>query len=154
MPDDKTKEQELPEQDSAVEEARKFSELKAENDKLKAQNADLQAAKEKYYDAILNHQEPPEDNGPKVRSREEIRKELFDGKQRSNLEYAKLTVELDDACRREQGQSCFAPMNHEEGPTADELQKADKCRKILDESIKKADGDPEVFNSTWKTIRV
>lgn len=129
-------------------EAQALTEMRNRNASLEAQNAELLAAKKKYYDAILNGQ-TAEDNGPKERTRNEIRKDLFgkDGKENmSNLEYAKLVVELDDACIRETGESCFLPKGRNVTPTAEEILTAEKVHNCLADCIEKADGDAVVFN--------
>lgn len=116
---------------------------------LEAQNAELLAAKKKYYDSILNGSESMEDAGPKERTRDEIRKDLFGRKDKdnmSNLEYAKLVVELDDACIREEGESCFIPKGKDVNPTVDERDTAKRFHEVLKTCIKEADGDNEIFN--------
>lgn len=131
-----------------VEEASALNEMSNKVKTLEAQNAELMAAKKKYYDAILNGT-TTEDNGPKERTVEEIRKDLFDRKDKdnmSNLEYAELAVELDDACIRETGESCFVPKGKNVQVTYDEQMSAAKMNAVLKECIESADGDPNIFN--------
>lgn len=134
-----------------VEEASALTEMGKKVTALEAQNAELMAAKKKYYDAILNGSST-EDNGPKERTRDEIRKDLFGRKDKdcmSNLEYAKLVVELDDACIREQGESCFLPKGKDVTPTVDERSVAERLHNALKESIDESEGDNELFNQAF-----
>lgn len=129
-----------------VEEASALTEMSNKVRNLEAQNAELMAAKKKYYDAILNGN-TVEDNGPQYRTRDEIRKDLFQGdKELSNLEYAKLVVELDDACIREEQESCFLPKGRNVTVTADERDVATRFHNCLVDCIEEADGDNEIFN--------
>lgn len=129
-----------------LEEASALNELGNKVRTLQAQNAELMAAKKKYYDAIINGN-TAEDNGPTERTRDEIRKDLFGGnKELSNLEYAKLVVELDDACIREDGESCFLPKGRNVTVTADERDVANRFHNCLVDCIEEADGDEEIFN--------
>lgn len=129
-----------------VEEASALNEMSNKVRTLEAQNAELMAAKKKYYDSILNGQSV-EEVAP-YRTRDEIRKDLFgrDKQEMSNLEYAKLCVELDDACIREEGESCFLPKGKDVTPTADERDTAERFHNALVECIEEAGNDNEIFN--------
>lgn len=145
--EEKTSEQAItPQGTDLLEEAQALSEMSKKVSILEAQNAELQAAKKKYYDSILNGQ-TVEEVAP-YRTRDEIRKELFDEKRDeiSNLDYAKLVVELDDACIREEGESCFLPKGKDVTPTADEYMTAERFHACLVDCIEEADGDNEIFN--------
>lgn len=130
-----------------VEEASALNEMSNKVRNLEAQNAELMAAKKKYYDTILNGG-TVEEVAP-YRTRDEIRKELFsieDKDNMTNLDYAKLAVELDDACIREQGESCFLPKGKGVTPTVDERDVAVRMNAVLKECIEEADGDPHIFD--------
>lgn len=129
-----------------LDEAQALNEMSKKVSTLEAQNAELMAAKKKYYDSILNGQSV-EEVAPN-RTRDEIRKELFgkDMQEMSNLEYAKLVVELDDACIREEGESCFLPKGKNVTPTSDERLTAERFHDCLVDCIEEADGNAEVFN--------
>lgn len=125
--------------------------LKDMSDKLKsleAQNAELLAAKKKYYDAMLNGAEVKEE--VPYRSRDEIRKDLFgrDMDSISSRDYAKLVVELDDACIREQGESCFLPKGKNISPTVDERDVAKRMHDSLEYCVSNSENDAE-FRSLW-----
>lgn len=150
MEEQKTNEQALNQQEpsDALAEAQALTEMSSKVRNLEAENAELKAAKKKYYDAVLNGN-TLEDNGPKERTVKEIRKDLFgrDNKDdMTNLEYATLAVELDDACIRETGESCFIPKGKNVEVSYDETITATKMKKALQDSIEAADGDPNAFN--------
>lgn len=143
-------EQALIQDNSNVLEAQALTELKRRNDALAAQNADLAEAKRKYYDAIINGGSI-EEAAPTERTVNEVRKELVESMEGiSNLHYAELVVELDEACRREQGQSCFIPKGKDVTVTADEVMLSEKFPAILKECIEAAEGNDDVFNSELK----
>lgn len=132
-------------------EAQALNEMSMKVRNLEAQNAELMAAKKKYYDSVLNGQ-TVEEVAP-YRTRDEIRKDLFGREEKdnmSNLEYAELAVELDDACIRETGESCFLPKGKGVTPTVDEKDVALRMNSVLKECIEEADGDPEVFDQALK----
>lgn len=131
-----------------VGEAQALNEMSGKIKALESQNAELMAAKKKYYDAVLNGNTLDE-NAQKERTAEEIRKDLFGRKEKdsmTNLEYAELTLELDNACIKETGESCFIPKGKNVQPTYEEVAAATKMHKALEESIEAADGDPAAFN--------
>lgn len=131
--------------------AQAIEKLKEENKRLLAENDNLNAAKTKYYDKVLNGQE----SGKKEethRSAQEIREDLWGKgkKQRTNLENAKLYTELDDACMRENGYSVFLPpINRGDSWNVDEERKAVETRKAFDEMIKVANGSSSVFDQEF-----
>lgn len=129
-----------------VEEASALNEMSNKVKALEAQNAELMAAKKKYYDSVLNGQ-TVEEVAP-YRTKKEIRQDLFgrDKQEISNLEYAKLVVELNEACIREDGESCFLPKGKEATPTYEEQQTAVKFHNALVECIEEANGDNAIFN--------
>lgn len=161
MEENQNNEQALdPQQNHAVEEAQALTEMKRRNSELEAENAQLQAAKKQYYDAVLNGQKA-EPEVVKLRTRQEIVKDMREAIQKggvTNIEYAKLAVELNEACIAETGESCFLPKGRNVSPTADEVALSEKFPDFLKECLEAADGDPDVFNNeverhTKKTIK-
>ncbi len=143
----KTNESTEPVSSTEADEAKKVLEMKKEMDSLKAENASLRKAKADYYDAVLNENVPEEE--PKKRTVKEIRDELVKRSEEgcTNLEYATLAVELDNACKAEKnGQSCFLPKGRDVTPTADEYAVASKMNAVLSECIEESEGDPDLFN--------
>lgn len=138
---------------SPSDEAQAFMEMSNRVKSLEAENKSLQKAKRDYYDAILNGQTLSEASGPKKRSVDEIRKDLMTNidKGCTNLKYAELSLELDDAVIEETGESCFLPKGHDQHgnpirPTMDEYATAQRFHEVLQDCVETADGDPEVFN--------
>lgn len=151
MTDELINEQAITQESSNVLEAQALNELKKRNDALQAQNADLMAAKKMYYDSVINGQ-LPEESAPKERTVKEIRDELVGKVEKgcTNLEYMTLAMELDDACIREEGQSCFLPKGKDVTVTADEVMLSEKFPRIIKECIETADGDPVIFDNELK----
>lgn len=128
-----------------VEEASIVAELTQKCADLEAQNNSLTEAKRKYYDAVLNGNTPKEEEVV-LRSAKEIRKDLFkEPENLSNREYARLVVELDDACIRETGESCFLPKGKNITPTVDERDVAKRMNAALRECVDNSKSDEE-FN--------
>lgn len=114
---------------------------------LEIENAGLKKAKREFYNAVINGNVPKQDNGPVERSVKDCRADLVKAMDKTNLEYAKAMIALDDACIREQGVSCFLPQGKDVVPTADEVATAKKFRTVIEECIEEADDDPAVFNN-------
>lgn len=134
-------------------EAQALSELKKQVDALTKKNNELQEAKSKYYDAVLNGASVTESAQPTHRPIKEIRDDLIKGFDNNitNLDYCKLAVELDDAVREDaakQGKedSAFLPHGEKVTPTVDEYNTAAKMNTVLKECIEAANGDPKRFN--------
>ena len=109
----------------------KYDALKAENKKLlnsivNGQEVDTQAS-------ATTHREP-----------QIIRNELF-GKEHSNLEYAKLMLELRSSLIEKGERDPFLPYGEQIAPTAEDVEKAEKAAQIYQECIDYADGDSKLF---------
>ena len=109
----------------------KYDALKAENKKLlnsivNGQEVDVQASR-------TTHRDP-----------QEIRNELF-GKEHSNLEYAKLMLELRSSLIEKGERDPFLPYGEQIAPTAEDVEKAEKAAQIYQECIDYADGDSRLF---------
>lgn len=81
------------------------------------------------------------------RSAQEIRDELFDGKDRSNLDFCKLSLELREAVMNEEGQDIFVAASHELAPTSEDYVKAQNVADVLQSAIDYAQGDSEAFTN-------
>lgn len=151
--EEKTKESEktlTQDQSPAEKEAQVLIELKKQNDALLAQNAELQAAKTKYYDAVLNGQSEP--TGVQSRTPKEIREEIAKkSADNTNLENAKLYLELNEAVKARGGQSIFLPVGKNVQITYDEAEGARKLEEALKLCVEAANGDPDRFNSELKS---
>lgn len=75
------------------------------------------------------------------------------------MEYCKKALELDEACIRETGESCFLPVGRNATPTANERDVAVRLNTLIKmalEDCKDENGkeDPEIFRSIMnKNIR-
>ena len=168
MAEEKTNEKSQEEvENSELTEVEALKKLKEENEKLKAQNKSLEEAKSKAYDKILNGGKIV-DNEPKTRSSKEIRDEMQKTcTKNSNLRNWQLSYELDEAVRREEGQSSYVPKGVDENgqpfvPTQDELANAEAVHDTIKECLEEAGtdmstltgGDPALFNMALKKRRL
>lgn len=135
-----------------VGEAQALSEMRGKVDSLEAENKALLEAKRKYYDAVLNKADPDSAESLKHRPISEIRDELIrrSTDEISNLDYAKLVLEMDSALLDDGKDSCFLPHGKGVNPTADEYATAEKFHRVLQECVDEADGDPVNFNMALK----
>lgn len=139
-----------------TEEAQALIELKKKLDEATAQNEAYKKAQAEVYDKILNGG-TADSAEPTHRPIKEIRADLIKGagNEISNLDYAKLAIELDDALIADGEDSCFLPkgrMPNGEAisPTVDEVATAQKFHSVIEECIQQADGDPSRFNMELK----
>ena len=123
---------------SAIKEIKENSVDRSKYDALKAEN-------KKLLNAIVNGQEVEgQANEPAQREPDAIRKELF-GKEHSNLEYAKLMLELRNSLISKGERDPFLPYGEQITPTPEDIEKAEKAAQIYQECIDYADGDSKLF---------
>lgn len=110
---------------------------------------ELEAAKATYYDKVINGNVVQPEIAQPLPSVKDCREKLLKVVQSggTNLDYVKASLELNKACEREQGISCFLPQGKDISPTADEVQTAQKFVAVMEECVEIADGDPAVFNN-------
>ena len=123
---------------AAIKELKENSVDRSKYDALKAEN-------KKLLNSIVNGQEVEgQANGPTQREPDVIRKELF-GKEHSNLEYAKLMLELRNSLISKGERDPFLPHGEQIAPTPEDIEKAEKAAQIYQECIDYADGDSKLF---------
>ncbi len=123
---------------AAIKELKENSVDRSKYDALKAEN-------KKLLDSIVNGQEVDvQANGSTHRDPQEIRRELF-GKEHSNLEYAKLMLELRSSLIEKGERDPFLPYGAQIAPTAEDIEKAEKVAQVYQECIDYADGDSKLF---------
>ena len=123
---------------AAIKELKENSVDRSKYDALKAEN-------KKLLNSIVNGQEVEgQANGPAQREPDVIRKELF-GKEHSNLEYAKLMLELRSSLLSKGERDPFLPYGEQITPTPEDIEKAEKAAQIYQECIDYADGDSKLF---------
>ena len=123
---------------SAIKEIKENSVDRSKYDALKAEN-------KKLLNSIVNGQEVDvQASGTTHRDPKEIRNELF-GKEHSNLEYAKLMLELRSSLIEKGERDPFLPYGEQIAPTPEDIEKAEKAAQIYQECIDYADGDSRLF---------
>ena len=123
---------------AAIKELKENSVDRSKYDALKAEN-------KKLLDSIVNGQQVEEQgNESTQREPDVIRKELF-GKEHSNLEYAKLMLELRNSLISKGERDPFLPYGEQISPTAEDIEKAEKAAQIYQECIDYAEGDSKLF---------
>lgn len=123
---------------AAIKELKENSVDRSKYDALKAEN-------KKLLDSIVNGQEVDvQANGTTHRDPQEIRKELF-GKEHSNLEYAKLMLELRSSLIEKGERDPFLPYGKQITPTPEDVEKAEKVAQVYQECIDYANGDTQIF---------
>lgn len=124
----------------AMKELKKNSVSKDKYSKLEEENKRL-------LDIVVNGGElttvKPEDK----KNVEELRKELFNGKELNNLEYCKKALELRDAILEDGGTDPFLPQGHEYRIQQSDVDTANKVADIMRECIDYANGDSQVFTN-------
>lgn len=118
-------------------------------------------SKEKYNKLVAEHNKAMnalinggqlEQKPVEKRSAEEVRKELFNGEQHSNLHYAELALELRDAVIAEGGIDPFVPQGKKIKATREDYESAEMVADGLRRCIEYADGDSEVFTNELQRI--
>lgn len=89
---------------------------------------------------------------PQRRSVEEIRNELFGGRDHSNLRYAELSLELRDAVLAEGGIDTFVPRGKKIKATPEDYESAERVAAGLRHCIEYAQGDSEIFTNELQRI--
>ena len=123
---------------AAIKELKEKSVDRSKYDALKAEN-------KKLLNAVVNGQEVDvQAGGTTHRDPKEIRNELF-GKEHSNLEYAKLMLELRSSLIEKGERDPFLPYGKQIAPTAEDVEKAEKAAQTYQECIDYANGDTQLF---------
>lgn len=84
--------------------------------------------------------EPPKDIS-------ELRKELFENEDLTNLDYVQKTLDLRDQIISEGGVDPFLPVSHHNSITSSDVETAEKVAKTLRECVDQAEGNSEVFTA-------
>lgn len=94
------------------------------------------------YDQVQEESKP-------LRKSVEIRKDLFGGKELTNLEHAKLSLELREAIWEESGHKTdiFVGQGHQLNPSAADYESANNVASVFEQCIEVANGDNEVFTN-------
>lgn len=122
-----------------------------ENSVSKQQYEKLQREHQKAMNALINggqiEQKPVE-----RRSADEVRKDLFSGKDYSNLQYVELALELRDSVIAEGGIDPFLPQGKKIKATKEDKETAEMVAEGFRHCIEYAQGDSAVFTNELQRI--
>ena len=122
----------------AIKNLKQNSVSKADYDALRLEN-------KKLLQAVVNGQtievEPEE---PEV-DLAQLRKNVFDNPDQTNLEYVTNVLKLRDAVLEKEGYDVFVPQSSQYSPTQDDIARANKVAEQFQEMVDIADGNPNVF---------
>lgn len=116
---------------------------KADYDALRLEN-------KKLLQAVVNGQtvevEPEE---PEV-DLAQLRKNVFDNPNQTNLEYVTNVLKLRDAVLEKEGYDVFVPQSSQYSPTQDDIARAQRVAEQFQEMVDVADGNPNVFLNEYQ----
>ena len=122
----------------AIKNLKQNSVSKADYDALRLEN-------KKLLQAVVNGQtievEPEE---PEV-DLAQLRKNVFDNPNQTNLEYVTNVLKLRDAVLEKEGYDVFVPQSSQYSPTQDDIARANKVAEQFQEMVDVANGNPNVF---------
>ena len=122
----------------AIKSLKQNSVSKADYDALRLEN-------KKLLQAVVNGQtievEPEE---PEV-DLAQLRKNVFDNPNQTNLEYVTNVLKLRDAVLEKEGYDVFVPQSSQYSPTQDDIARAQRVAEQFKEMVDIADGNPNVF---------
>ena len=122
----------------AIKNLKQNSVSKADYDALRLEN-------KKLLQAVVNGQtievEPEE---PEV-DLAQLRKNVFDNPNQTNLDYVTNVLKLRDAVLEKEGYDVFVPQSSQYSPTQDDIARANKVAEQFKEMVDIADGNPNVF---------
>ena len=122
---------------AAIQELKQNSVDRSDYNKLKAEN-------KKLLESIVNGQPIEAQAQPGLRDPNEIRDELFNH-EHSNLDYAKLALELRSTLIAKGERDPFLPYGAQIAPTVEDEEKAEKVAQVFQECIDYAEGDSKLF---------
>lgn len=135
------------EQETNVDYIEAINELKrksVDRDKYDA----LRAENKKLIESIVNGQSVEVEAQPiNKRSAKDIRNELFNTAELSNLEYVEKALELRDAVLEEKGVDIFVGAGHKLNPSQEDYETANRVAETFKQCIDYAQGDSEVFTN-------
>ena len=127
----------------AIKTLKQNSVSKADYDALRLEN-------KKLLQAVVNGQtvevEPEE---PEV-DLAQLRKNVFDNPDQTNLEYVTNVLKLRDAVLEKEGYDVFVPQSSQYSPTQDDIARAQKVAEQFQEMVDIADGNPNVFLNEYQ----
>lgn len=127
----------------AIKNLKQNSVSKADYDALRLEN-------KKLLQAVVNGQtievEPEE---PEV-DLAQLRKNVFDNPNQTNLEYVTNVLKLRDAVLEKEGYDVFVPQSSQYSYTQDDIARANRVAEQFKEMVEIADGNPNVFLNEYQ----
>lgn len=126
---------------TAIKELKQNSVDRSKYDKLVAEN-------KKLLNSIVNGQELDSEAVKKAdRTPSEIRKDLFENENNTNLEYVTKALELREVLMKSGQPDPFLPIGEQILPTDEDVKTAEKVAQVLQECVDYASGDSQVFTN-------
>ena len=127
----------------AIKNLKQNSVSKADYDALRLEN-------KKLLQAVVNGQTiEVETEEPEV-DLAQLRKNVFDNPDQTNLEYVTNVLKLRDAVLEKEGYDVFVPQSSQYSPTQDDIARAQRVAEQFKEMVDIADGNPRVFLNEYQ----
>lgn len=110
-------------------------------DKLMLENKQLLESLVNGSGASSAEEEPPKPTA------DELRKDLFSGKEMTNLDYCTKALALRQAVLEEEGKDIFVGEGRNLTPTSEAYASAQRVAEVMAECVQAADGSPEIFTA-------
>ena len=127
----------------AIKNLKQNSVSKADYDALRLENKKLLQAVVNGQTSEVEPQEPEVDLA-------QLRKNVFDNPNQTNLEYITNVLKLRDAVLEKEGYDVFVPQSSQYSPTQDDIARANKVAEQFKEMVDIADGNPNVFLNEYQ----
>ena len=127
---------------AAIKELKANSVDRAKYDKLKEEN-------KKLLDTVINGGEYSGSHEDSSVDIEQLRKNVFDNPEPTNLEYVTNVLKLREALIEEGYEDPFVPQGNQIVATEQDRLTAEKVARELQDMVDKANGDPHVFNAEF-----
>lgn len=122
---------------NAIKDLKANSVDKSEYDKLKEENRQL-------LNSLVNGTSTTQPQEAPARTNDELRSIIF-GKECSNLDFVKASLELRENILKETGEDIFVGKGAKYNPTTEDYASAQRVADAFDECIQYADGNNEIF---------
>lgn len=127
----------------AIKTLKQNSVSKADYDALRLENKKLLQAVVNGQTIEVEHEEPEVDLA-------QLRKNVFDNPNQTNLEYVTNVLKLRDAVLEKEGYDVFVPQSSQYSPTQDDIARAQRVAEQFQEMVDISDGNPNVFLNEYQ----
>lgn len=128
-----------------VQKLRESTVSKEEYEKLKSENKRL-------FKTLVENGQISNTDTNNDKTSKELRKELLESNDLSNLEYWKKTLELRDRIIEEGGVDPFLPVGNRISPTSEDVECANRVAKVVKDAIEYANGDSQLFTNELQRV--